>query len=605
MSCTPPLVPHPVRPSPPLDPFEPLVNPFEPLVMQKEPGPFEEFSLDEFPAQQPSSERATRAVYAQEFAQELPEGIPARKHLLELSGYAIQQVEQDAHSLFRSIAHLLMEERFLEALTLQIARLQSLLSPIPARGYLIRDFVCQARFQQKIPVGLSERIDLAGLLAQALEGLKKGKSPLELLADPVFSEKWIRTLRSLSVGWWKSVSTDASQKDVFQPFLAIQSGLDTQSPETTLERYAQKMRFSIPGNPGGWFEIYALSQALGFNIGVTNVNPPPELSGEESQLHPARPGVDLYLITGIVPDHYDALYIPERIPASVLSEMRDETRYYIPFNRFYEPAAVEPRIQLSKYDMDPWTDPILLLHPVAAEELAQRLPPSHHLKADIQRLQGCSIQRVYGDGHCLFRSMAILLMKESHFGVLQYRVDEFQRFMPPEIQLLHVFETTQQLLREKFVPGEIMYSRASVSKSWITFLRNLAVGWWTSVYTSSPDSTSIQTLIASEKARGNHDNDDDDTIIAQYMSTMGSYGLGSWGGEAEIVAFQVILGVNIHVIDLQTPKEQRQNGALLPENAGIADFYLLRSPNHYDALYVPGQLPAKEYDCEKTRRTAL
>lgn len=610
MSYTPPLpvTPMPYVPTPILSPT--ATCPILGVVQQPlDPGPLEGFSLDTYTQPTVPPSKPTRAVYAQEFAQGIPGGVACRTALLTLSGCAIQQVDQDDHSLFQSVALLLLDEPSLERMNAQAERLQNLTTSqlqsligqavkasaefAPAQGLiygqLLKDRLANLGTQIiELQALAAETPQLTTIIAQARESLKAGKSPREILADSTVSENWIRILRSITTGWWSKIGSESPESEAFRIFRSAlrRHGVE-QDDQAILHQYSQKMSSFKDGFPGGGAEIHALSQALGRTIHVVNVR-----QFEEGQflLPPDRPQDDLYLICGISPDHYDALYLPDRIPMSVVAEMKDESRQYIPYSLLCGTAAEPPLPGPVLEYIDPWANPFHLVQPITAEALAETLPQNHRYKADIQSLHGCSIQKVLGDGHCLFRSIAVLLMKDSVLDVLQHYLEEFQ-CASPKMPLNELFERTRALLHINQPPGKILSSSTVLSEAWITSLRNLAVNWWTRAFFNSPDSGFVRTFIASERARGNMD--DEETIFAQYMSTMSTYEQASWGGEPEIVGLQQALGINIHVIDLQTPKNQRQDGALLPATLSVTDLYLLRSsgPDHYDALYIPGQLP--------------
>jgi hypothetical protein len=576
--------------------------------------PLDGFSLDTYAQQPTPAKKPTRAVYVQEFARDIPEGVECRTCLLMLSGCAIQQVDQNDHSLFQSVALLLMDETVLEAMNAQVERLESLLPPpsklqnliekalatsaslatsqSPAQRQLLNTYLGDLGTQiLQLQASGPETLRLTEIITQTREGLKAGKSPRELLADPKVSEKWIQLLRSIVTGWWNKIGTESPESESFRTFCAsFGSHCQRLTNQAMLDRYSQKMGSVKEGFPGGGLEIQALSQALDRTIHVVNVRRFKVDQRDQPLLPSDRPQGDLYLICGISPDHYDALYLPDRIPPSIVAEMKDENRYYTPYSALYgaETGAPLP-VPGIEYYIDPWANPMHLHQPLTAEALALTLPEIHRYKADLQSLQGCSIQKVEGDGHCLFRSIAVLLMSQPNLEALQKQADYFQQFMTPEIQIKELFGKTQELIRAKLVPGEILCSEPALSKGWILFLRNLAVDWWIHIFSDERKSDFAPTFIEEASLRGN--SGDEDTILAQYMSTMGSYDGSPWGGEAEIVAFQQALGIKIHVIDLQTPKEQRR-GPLIPANGGPTDFYLLRSskPDHYDALYIPGQV---------------
>jgi hypothetical protein len=587
-----------------------------PVVQQPlDPGPFDGFSLDAYTQQSTPPPRPTRAVYAQEFAKGIPEGIACRTNLLTLSGCAIQQADQGDNSLFQSVALLLIDETTLGVMDAQAERLQALITPpskLPSlmaqagtigaellscqdldQGRLLQEQLGNLGTQILQLQALSvESLQLKTIIAQARESLRAGKSPREILAHSETLENWVRILRGITTGWWNKIGIESPESEVFQTFRSSFGRHVGKYPDQAiLDRYSQKMGSVKDGFPGGGPEIQALSQALGQTIHVVNVRLFKQDCGDKPIVPPEHPQGDLYLICGIAPDHYDALYPRDKIPDSVVAEMKDENRYYTPYLRLDGVATEPPPTRpLPECYIDPWANPFHLTQPITAEALALALPESHRYKADVQSLQGCSIQKVVGDGHCLFRSIAVLLMNQTNLETLQKHADNFQQFMSPEIQLKDLFEKTQGLIRTKNSPGAILCSDPSLSKGWILFLRNLVVDWWISVFSSERKSDFAPTFIEEARARGN--TGDEDTILAQYMSTMGSYDDSPWGGEAEIVAFQQALGMNIHVVDLQTPKEQRR-GPLIPAGGNPTDLYLLRSskPDHYDALYIPGQQP--------------
>jgi hypothetical protein len=344
-----------------------------------------------------------------------------------------------------------------------------------------------------------------------------------------------------------------------------------------------------PVCPGGCLEIKALSSALGQKICEIDVDSEDSLEERGPKLFSPD---DLHVLDGVCEgEHFDAVYHPGRIPPSVQSEMKDPSRTFIPFDRLpganldQDSEGDEPPSKYRK--VDPWNESLPLGELVPVEEIGPLLPQDHRCK-DIQELSGCCMIKILSDGHCLFRSLSVLLMaKKAVLDALLARSEELQPFAPPGVQLRKLFTKTKDMIDKGFLPGRIVRDKDDFSESWILFLRHAAINYWLGEFEKNPLG-GVEALLDAE--RNSFRIDDNDLAMAHYVSTMGS--TSRWGDQSEIVAIQNALSIPpIRVIDLTIPKARRVGGLLPIEGADANGFYILRSPDpdHYDALFIPGQ----------------
>jgi hypothetical protein len=202
---------------------------------------------------------------------------------------------------------------------------------------------------------------------------------------------------------------------------------------------------------------------------------------------------------------------------------------------------------------------------------------------DLKELKDCSVVPVRGDGHCLFRAIAAHLLTHDHLEALKKHTGELQRMVPEGLNLHNLVEECDNLLLQNKSVDEILRT-PEISKKWVVALRGIATQWWWDKFSQSPLEDPVPTFLQALRASEGHE-EENDPLMAQYVTGMSSFDLGLWGGEQEIVALRDALGIPIHVVDVQTPPVQRQ-GSLLPATADLADIYLLRRPGHYDALYL-------------------
>ena len=566
--------------------------------------PSDIFLNTSFGTAEPSRDQ-TRAVYAEEFAETIPEKYQRRAMLKAFSGWSILQVPNDGHSLFLSIAHALMDEHVLETLKSRAEELQRLVPPSEL-DILNSSIARAAKELEKYPNDAEKRevlqqfirrltviaddqradfpmaMKLTDLIALSQGGLRAKKGPREILSDQKISTGWILLLRNLSFGWWNKLCSEHPDDPRLKSFFLL--GPHAESLPSALTLYRNEIASLKRAYPGGILEITALKNALGREISVIDVDP------DERHSSPAKTSPHhLYVLSGLYSDHFDVLFHPKKIPPQILAEMKDKNRSFIPYSHLPITEDDEEEMEVvddKGFTYDPWIDPGLFLGPVPTETLAQTLPQDHPCKA-IQELKGCFIQRIFSDGHCLFQSLAVLLARPSVLDMLLARAEQLQRAAPPGVDLKALFTKTKELLNGGGSPGEILYSSYELSNNWVLFLRYLAMQYWADAFAKDPNS--VQTFLASEKSQ-THETDDD-VVMAQYMTTICSYENPRWGDHTEIEAIQAVLGITITIVDLTTPRSQWTNGVLLSANPDPNHFYILLSPSplHYDALLVPGQ----------------
>jgi hypothetical protein len=215
--------------------------------------------------------------------------------------------------------------------------------------------------------------------------------------------------------------------------------------------------------------------------------------------------------------------------------------------------------------------------------------------ADLEELKDCSVVPVRGDGNCLFRAVAAHLLTHDHLEALKKNTGELQRMVPEGVNLHNLVEECDNLLRQNKSVDEILCT-PEVSKKWVLALRGIATQWWCDKFSRSPSEVGVSTFLQAlrmpsevRREKGGvapmAQEEDDGTLMAQYVSGMGSFDCGWWGGEQEIVALQEALEIPIRVVDVQTPLAQRR-ASLLPSPVDPADICLLHRPGHYDALYL-------------------
>ena len=554
---------------------------------------------------------ATRAVEVGEFATTIED--PSRRALFEqFQGWAICQTKNDKHSLFRSIACLLLEDGRLRMLRSDIDALRSLIPSTETKALqeeLTKAYQDLARTefasQRAILVHVCElkkaienreaeasrQVDIGELIANAESMLAAGRSPLEILSNERISNGWVGLLRNLSAGWWK---TAFSKKCVDEENARLFKLLAPQG-EYQVDAYQKEITSSGLICPGGCLEIIALRNALKQTIRVVDLDPNGERPSTGQRFTPE----DMYVLCGAAPNqgHYDAFYHPGRTPATVLSEMKGPFRVFIPFGRV--PGSRQKQSYGSSHfpapeTIDPWRwdRSYQTGEPIPVEAFGHILPENHRCR-DVLELGGCFIVKIPADGHCFFRGLSALLMgrPETLDGLIA-RADELQSSAPPDLQLKDLFTKTKDLISSGRLPGEIVRKVPDLSKGWVLFLRHLAINYWAGEFAKNP-SGPIQTLLAAE--RSSFGIEDDDLAMANYMSTTGSYEveIPRWGDQTEVTAIHNVLSISIQIVDLTTPRAQRiKIGGLLPTAAVDANsFYLLLSPSpaHYDSLLIPGQ----------------
>ena len=510
---------------------------FFPVSQQPDQYP-SAFSLDA-----PIGDPADRTMYVRDLID--PSSNPLHQDgLRKLSDWALQLIDTGPHSLYRSIAIQLMNEDILRDL--------KIVDPNP-----------------------QPHIDSSILIEDTRRWLQSGVSPRQILARPTVSNAWVALLRNLSNDWWEHLGATNPSDFRFHAFRYAQSRLAGRrlSNHDALAWYQQNAGSLETGALEGIYETAALSSVLGHTIHFINIDT--ALSAKD--LNPNG----LHILCGVFPNQFDALYHPSKIPSSVQTELSMSTPPQKGLSCPYDDRLFD---EIPIHRIDPWSREDLFRHPISAEEFAQTLPQGHPCKA-IQELKGCFIQKVFADGHCLFRSLAALLMRPSALEMLIARAEQLQRGAPPGVDLKDLFSKTKELRNSGKLPGEILYSSCELSKNWVLFLRYLAMQYWSDEFAKDPNS--VQTFLANEKSQ-THETDDD-MAMAEYMTTICSYENPRWGDHTEIQAIQAVLGITITIANLVSLK--RTNGSLLPANPDPNHFYIVFSPNpfHYNALFVPGQ----------------
>ena len=211
-------------------------------------------------------------------------------------------------------------------------------------------------------------------------------------------------------------------------------------------------------------------------------------------------------------------------------------------------------------------------------------PAEMRFPQDLDKLLGCSVMRIRGDGHCLFRAIAAHLLTAEHLEHLMRNADRLQPLLPQGFDLKALITTSRRRL-EDGEPVHILLADEAFANRWILALRNIAVR------AIAEGAVDPQVFLSDARVTtGLTDDVSPADVLREYARRMSSLEQGVWGGQSEIIALARALNLPIHVVDLQTPPDQRE-GPLLPEAVDLSHIFLLRRIGHYDVLY-PGRAPS-------------
>ena len=202
---------------------------------------------------------------------------------------------------------------------------------------------------------------------------------------------------------------------------------------------------------------------------------------------------------------------------------------------------------------------------------------------DKAELHGCSVIRMRGEGHCLFRAIAAHLLTREHLDELNRRHGELERLAPGTGALV---DESLRRLAANIAPAAMLNDEA-FSNAWVAALRAISVNWWVKLYekenrTSQENTTLEDFFVEARVWLGVNGPEEDQSVLRRYAADMGAMDRGSWGGQPEAIAIAQALGVPIHIIDLQT----KQRPLPIPQVADPSHIYLLRRPGHFDALFL-------------------
>ena len=362
------------------------------------------------------------SVYAQDLAATIPadEDPVLRADLAKLSGWVVQQVVADEHSLFRAISHHILDRQVLDGLSSRADSLQSLLPPSKLKKIEQKASALEKRIREWADVnssdpGLASRVGdpadgslppkkrrlhevaspvemsigpkmdslaemkrqiarqrtfllylrdhpleaevrVADLFAQAKKKLDQGMKPREILDDSETSTRWILFLRRLSVGWWKKTCTECAPE---KRKLIKQFSFLSMTDEPLgfkVRRYAKEIGSLTKALPGGFLEAAAISNALGIIIRPVDLD---FLDEKKRSFEPPAivPG-ERYLLGDLIADHYDVLYPPNNIPRDVLEEMNDTRRSFLSYTLLQHPSLSRPMCYENKsYAVERCKDP--------------------------------------------------------------------------------------------------------------------------------------------------------------------------------------------------------------------------------------------------------
>ena len=154
-----------------------------------------------------------------------------------------QKAPHDSHSLFYSMATLLMNERMLPNLLWRAGEFQAI---------------------------LPEDIQIREVFLRTLDKIRDNRAPSDILsAYPDLHKGWITFLRFLAVDWWAKAFRNNEDSALVKGFLKIEGDRgNKQKPKDILSGYIQTMSPYNSAMEGRQREILALKKALGIQIRV-------------------------------------------------------------------------------------------------------------------------------------------------------------------------------------------------------------------------------------------------------------------------------------------------------------------------------------------------
>ncbi len=248
-------------------------------------------------------------------------------------------------------------------------------------------------------------------------------------------------------------------------------------------------------------------------------------------------------------------------------------------------------------------DPVVLVGSMSAPKPSPQdldFGSKENIIAWLAKLQseGFLVRPVYGDGHCLFSSVASQLLTVERLKALLEIVPVIlsQDLIPKDPDPMYMINWCLQQL-EAGNSVENLLQDAKMYNDWVLFLRRISTGYWGRLINDPRTKVEALARLTPTAKNAMHDLVElpDDQACRQYLfrmsklkhaSTPGRDVTTEYGSDAEIEALSRIFRIRIRVVDANVALNEIAWRDTL-KDASPNDIWLLHRNIHYDALYLP------------------